>query len=97
MNCVKSVKHAADYNSVDFQSLTMPPGCSPPMSFSNVGFSFSHLSSTSTSYTPEAIRFPPKVVEKGDSLSPGLAEDVADQLEEFLIAVPRLTGQGGGR
>lgn len=71
---------------------TMPPRCSPLSAFPSIGLPLSPLSSSSTSSdTPKAARFAPQGVEDSDSLPPGFAEDVADKLEEFLVAVPGFT------
>lgn len=55
-------------------------------------------SSFSSPNTTETTRFTPQCVKKGNSLSPGLAEEVAHQLEELFVAIPWFTGKrGGGR
>lgn len=75
----------------------MSPHGSPLMTFLSIGLPLSPFSSSPASPHPtEATRFPSQGVEKHDNLPPALAEDVADQLEEFLVAVPGLAGQGGG-
>lgn len=76
---------------------TVPPDCSPLTTFPSIGLPLPAFSSSSTSSdATEAPGFPPQGVEKGNGLPPGLAEDVADELEEFLVAVPGFTGQSGG-
>lgn len=76
----------------------MPSHCSPLTAFPSISPPLLPFSSSSTSSdTPKPTRFTPQGVKKSNSLPPGLAEDVANKLEEFLVAVPRFTGQGGGR
>lgn len=75
----------------------MPSHCSPLMAFPSISPPLLPFSSSSTSSdTPKPTRFTPQGVKKSNSLPPGLAEDVADKLEEFLVAVPWFTSQGGG-
>lgn len=74
----------------------MPQNCSPLTSPPTIGLPLPPFSTPSTSAdTPKATRFPSQGVEKGNSLSPGLAENMTDQLEKLLIAVARFTGKGG--
>lgn len=76
---------------------TVPPRCCPLATLSSIGFPLPTVSSTSTSPdSAKAARFPPQGVEQNDGLPPGLAQDVADELEELLVAVPWLARQGGG-
>lgn len=75
----------------------MPPRCRPLAAFPSIGFPLPTVSSTSASpHSAKAARFPPQGVEQNDSLPPGLAQDVADELEELLVAVSGLARQGGG-
>lgn len=62
----------------------------------SIGLPLPPFPTSSSSYPPEAARLAPQHVEEGDRLPPGLADDVAEQLEEFLVAVPGLAGQRGG-
>lgn len=94
--CVKHSPSSCCLNR-SMQLHTVPPDCSPLTTFPSIGLPLPAFSSSSTSSdATEAPGFPPQSVEKGDGLPPGLAEDMADKLEELLVAVPGFTGQSGG-
>lgn len=75
---------------------TTSPHCSPLTALSSIGFPLPPFSSSSSPDATKPARLSPQGVEQNDSLPPGFAQDVADKLEELLVAVSGLARQGGG-